>query len=201
MESLKERKRGFEIAVREIEKGANGEVLEIYYWDITHNFIPQRSTSRSAGYDFKCAEDVVIPTIWEGISIRILDTVKGFCSRVIGRSNTKDPDDHKFKPTIVHTGIKVYMQEDEVIKVYNRSSGPVKLGLVLANSVGIVDSDYYGNDGNDGEIMFAFYNFFPWEVKINKGDKIGQGVFSKFLKADWDDCGGERTGGYGSTGR
>jgi len=194
------RNRGFEIAIRNAERGENGEGLKVNYWDIPIKFIPKRSTSRSAGYDFSCAEDVIIPSIWEGISIRILDTVKGFCSRVIGRSNTKDPDGHRFQPITVHTGIKAYMQEDEVLKLYNRSSGPIKTGLVLSNSVGIVDGDYYGNESNDGEIMFAFYNLFPWEVKINKGDKIGQGVFSKFLKADIDVGGGTRTGGYGSTG-
>ena len=41
----------------------------------------------------------------------------------------------------------------------------------------------------------------PFTIKINKGDKIGQGVFAKFLKADDDNETKERTGGFGSTGK
>ena len=93
------------------------------------------------------------------------------------------------------------MADDEVLYLYNRSSNPMKKGLVLANSVGIIDSDYYGNPDNDGHIMFAFYNFMPFSIKISKGEKIGQGIFSKFLKADGDNQNIERTGGFGSTGK
>ena len=50
------------------------------------------------------------------------------------------------------------MGEDEVLILANRSSNPGKKGLILANSIGVIDSDYYGNPDNDGHIMFAFYN-------------------------------------------
>ena len=83
----------------------------------------------------------------------------------------------------------------------NRSSGPAKRGLVLANSVGIVDCDYYGNEDNDGHFMFAFYNFFDHDVEIKKGDAIGQLIFMKYLTADNDNAQGERKGGFGSTGK
>lgn len=101
---------------------------------------------------------------------------------------------------LVPTGIKVQFESDEVLQLYNRSSNPIKRGLMLANSVGIVDSDYYGNPSNDGEIMFAFYNFLDLTVQIKKGEKIGQGVFVKYLTTDNDMTDGERTGGWGSTG-
>ena len=84
--------------------------------------------------------------------------------------------------------------------MYNRSSNPIKRGLVLSNSVGVVDSDYYNNPDNDGHIMFAFYNMTNTIKEIKKGDKIGQGVFGTYLKADNDNAEGERIGGYGSTG-
>ena len=61
-------------------------------------------------------------------------------------------------PTLIPTGIKAYMLDDEVLYLYNRSSNPKKKGLILANSVGVIDKDYYGNPDNDGHIMFAFYN-------------------------------------------
>lgn len=136
--------------------------------------LPERSTARSAGYDIEAAEDTVIPSIW----------------------NMTEK-----KPTLVKTGIKAYMGEDEVLYLYNRSSNPGKKGLVMANSVGVVDSDYYNNPDNEGHIMFAFYNFFTEDTVIKKGDRIGQGVFAKFLKADGDNSTADRTGGFGSTGK
>ena len=69
----------------------------------------------------------------------------------------------------------------------------------VLHSVGIVDSDYYGNSDNDGHIMFAFYNIKDVDVEIKKGDAIGQGIFQKFLAVDNDNAEGERMGGFGST--
>jgi len=102
-------------------------------------------------------------------------------------------------PTLIPTGIKAYMEEDEVLYLYNRSSNPKKKGLVLANSVGVIDSDYYGNEDNDGHIMFAFYNVKDEDVLIKKGEAIGQGVFAKYLVVDGDQAKGMRKGGFGST--
>ena len=102
-------------------------------------------------------------------------------------------------PTLVPTGLKAYMGDDEVLYLYNRSSNPKKKGLILANSVGVVDKDYYGNPDNDGHIMFAFLNIKDEDVIIKKGEAIGQGVFSKYLIVDDDNANGERKGGFGST--
>ena len=102
-------------------------------------------------------------------------------------------------PVLIPTGIKAYMQSDEVLYLYNRSSNPKKKGLVLANSVGVIDSDYYNNSDNDGHIMFAFYNVKDEDVIVKKGEAIGQGVFSKYLLVDDDRTQSKRTGGFGST--
>ena len=102
-------------------------------------------------------------------------------------------------PTFIPTGVKAYMEDDEVLYLYNRSSNPKKKGLVLANSVGVVDSDYYGNPDNDGHIMFAFYNVKDEDILIKKGEAIGQGVFAKYLVVDGDRAKGVRKGGFGST--
>ena len=88
--------------------------------------LPIRKTKYSAGYDIESAEDVTIPSFKKGMA-----------------------------PTLIKTGIKAYMQDDEMLCLYNRSSNPKKKGLILANSVGIVDKDYYGNDDNDGHIMLS----------------------------------------------
>ena len=93
-------------------------------------------------------------------------------------------------PTLVKTGLKAYMQDDEMLLLYNRSSNPKKKGLILANSVGVVDKDYYGNVDNDGHIMFAFYNIKDEDVEIKKGDAIGQAIFQKYLITDDDSAEG-----------
>lgn len=104
------------------------------------------------------------------------------------------------KPTLVKTGIKAYMKEDEVLYIFNRSSNPKKKKLILANSVGVIDGDYYSNEDNDGHIMFAYYNVSDEDVTIKKGEAIGQGVFQKFLKVDEEEeIQNERKGGFGST--
>ena len=132
--------------------------------------LPVRKTKASAGYDIEAAEDTVVPSFKKGIA-----------------------------PTLIPTGVKAYMAEDEVLYLYNRSSNPKKKGLILANSVGVVDSDYYGNPDNDGHIMFAFFNIKDEDITIKKGEAIGQGIFAKYLLTDDDQAIGERTGGFGST--
>lgn len=91
------------------------------------------------------------------------------------------------------------MQDDEVLILANRSSNPKKKGLILANSIGVIDKDYYGNPDNDGHIMFAYYNVKEEDVEIKKGDCIGQAMFQKYLVTDNDAAEGERMGGFGST--
>ena len=139
-------------------------------WEDKNINLPKRSTKYAAGYDVEAAEDTIIPAFKPGV-----------------------------KPTLIPTGLKAYMQDDEMLCLYNRSSNPKKKGLVLANSVGIVDKDYYGNPDNDGHIMYAMWNFKSEDVKIEKGERIGQAIFQKYLIADNDSADGERTGGFGST--
>ena len=86
-----------------------------------------------------------------------------------------------------------------MLLLYNRSSNPGKKGLILANSVGVIDKDYYGNPDNDGHIMFAFFNIKEEDIEIKKGDVVGQAIFQKFLVTDDDVSEGERVGGFGST--
>ena len=102
---------------------------------------------------------------------------------------------------VAWTGVKAYMPEHEVLKIYNRSSNAKKKGIVLSNSVGIIDADYYNNPDNEGEIGFAFLNIREETVVLNKGEKLGQGIFETYNTADNDIHGGSRTGGFGSTGK
>lgn len=113
----------------------------------------------------------------------------------------KDLAKKTFKPVLVPTGVKAYMGEEEVLILANRSSNPLKQNLVLSNGIGVIDSDYYGNEDNDGHIMGQFINFGAKTVLIKKGERIFQGMFQPFLLADNDVAGGKRVGGHGSTGR
>lgn len=99
------------------------------------------------------------------------------------------------------TGLKAYMQEQEVLHIYARSSLAKKKSLILPNAVGIIDSDYYNNADNEGHILILLYNFGEEVVTLQKGERIVQGVFSAFLKADEEGLqGAKRLGGFGSTG-
>lgn len=103
---------------------------------------------------------------------------------------------------MIFTDVKAYMQLDEVLKLYVRSSMGMK-GLFLKNTVGIIDSTYYSNKSNDGNIGMKLVNKGDDIIKINSGERIAQGIFVKFLTVDGDsdDDLEERIGGYGSTGK
>lgn len=131
--------------------------------------LPIRKTKYSAGYDIEAAEDVTIPPFKLGT-----------------------------KPTLIPTGLKAYCGSDEFYMLVNRSSGPKK-GLVMCNSIGIIDADYYENETNDGHFFFQYYNVLDHEIIIKKGECIGQVIFQKYLTIDQDNASGIRTGGIGST--
>lgn len=98
------------------------------------------------------------------------------------------------------TDVKACMNEDEVLMLYVRSSMG-KIPVVIANGTGIIDSSYFSNTSNDGNIGFRLLNLGDEPYVINVGDRIGQGVFSKYLITDDDNASGERTGGFGSSGK
>lgn len=101
---------------------------------------------------------------------------------------------------VVSTGVKVFMNYDEYLAIHIRSGIAFKRKLMLMNSTGIIDSDYYNNEENEGHIMIALYNMGDVAVTIEKGERIAQGIFSKYLLTNEDDATGIRTGGIGSTG-
>lgn len=102
---------------------------------------------------------------------------------------------------LVPTGVKAYMQDGEILYLFDRSSNPRKKGIVLINSVGVIDGDYYNNEANEGHIFAQMKNITNQTVILEVGDRIAQGVFMPYLVADADQAGGPRTGGFGSTGQ
>ncbi len=98
----------------------------------------------------------------------------------------------------IKTGIKAYMLEDEVLEVYIRSSLGIK-GLRIKNTVGIIDSDYYNNPKNEGEIIAFLENSSDEDIVLEKGDRFIQGIFKKYLTVDFEESLEKRVGGFGST--
>lgn len=100
---------------------------------------------------------------------------------------------------LIWTNIKAYMQSDEFLSLHVRSSIGIKKGLRLANITGIIDSDYYSNIDNDGNIGICLFNDTNYEVTIVEGERIAQGIFTKYLISDNCNTEDERQGGIGST--
>jgi len=101
----------------------------------------------------------------------------------------------------IPSGIKACMNPDEVLNMYVRSSLGFKYQVVLANSVGIIDSDFYENPKNEGHIQIKLINLGIQDVVITYGNNICQGVFEKYYITDDDNPRSKiRVGGIGSSG-
>ena len=99
----------------------------------------------------------------------------------------------------IWTDVKAYMQDNECLIINVRSSMGGK--FMLANSQGWVDSDYFSNENNDGNIGVFLKNISDNIITINKGDRIAQGAFFNFLVADNGNTDKIRLGGFGSSGK
>ena len=110
-----------------------------------------------------------------------------------------DVEIKKGEQVLIKTGIKVKLEDDEFLAIFIRSSMGIKKGLNLANQVGIIDSDYFGNIDNDGHIMIAIRNISDNDVSLKKHDRICQGIIMKYLVTDDDKTSSTREGGFGST--
>lgn len=114
------------------------------------------------------------------------------------------PFDFELKPneTIkIASGIKVQLDNDKFLAIVPRSSLGFKYRLQLDNTVGIIDSDYYNNSGNEGHIFIKITNDTNCGkiLKVNKGDAIAQGIILQYFLTDDDDSNSIREGGFGST--
>lgn len=160
--------------------------------------IPTRATANSAGYDFMVSDQILVPSYWN-----LMEDLEDFTAKRIpyGLDSLKNITKQTgLKPTLVPTGIKCKLDPDEYLQISVRSSTPLNNWLILANGVGIIDADYYGNESNDGEIFFQIINLSPVDIILQPGDKIGQGIIMKYNITENDAASGTRTGGFGSTG-
>ena len=170
--------------------------------------MPERKTSGAAGYDMVAAEDVIIPPYYAMCNLMRDNgeyyTEYGKLWTDTGDYITLDKmaqltKTYKAKPTLVSTGMKCKLDKGTYLELAIRSSSPLKYWLILANSVGIIDEDYYNNPDNEGEIFFQIINLSPIPIKIQKGEIIGQGIITPYLLTEDDAAAGIRTGGLGST--
>lgn len=156
---------------------------------------PVRATKGSAGYDLAASKTVVIPSIWN-----ILSTNAGV--QAVSEGNIIEKDKSYVQSTLVPTGVKAYMPENEYLMLVNRSSNAMKNQLALPNGVGIIDADYYNNTKNEGEIFVQLINYGLTDYTIQKGDRIAQGIFMKYETVDEEEViTTSRTGGFGSSGK
>ena len=163
-------------------------------WDLP---MPERKTKYIAGYDFASAEDVVIPSY-----THIVEAFKnGAATNDIISLNdmAKITKGLNLKPTLVPTGMKCHMEDGQFLELSVRSSLPLKHWIIMANSIGIIDADYYNNPDNEGHIYFQVINLSPFDIQLHKGDIIGQGIIKPYLTIEDDNAFGERRGGFGST--
>lgn len=113
------------------------------------------------------------------------------------------PIDITIKPNeiaLIWTDVRAKMENDEVLFLLVRSSMG-KHPVVLSNGTGVIDSDYYDNETTGGNIGFRLHNLGTTDYEIKTGDKIGQGIFIKYLTTDDDNANTERKGGFGSSGK
>ena len=158
--------------------------------------MPVRKTAHSAGYDFEAVKDILIEP-YQHLSSIIMNSSAYEPKTLSEISNITKLN--MAKPTLVSTGMKCKLADNEYLELSIRSSSPLKYWLILANGVGIIDADYYNNSDNEGEIFFQIINLSPFPIMIQKGEIIGQGIIKEY-KLTEDDCAtGLREGGFGST--
>jgi dUTP pyrophosphatase len=101
---------------------------------------------------------------------------------------------------LVPTGLVIETPPGYFLAVVARSSTPIKKGLMVANGVGVVDSDYRGPDD---EVMVEVINVTRGEVIVGRGDRLAQGLFLPVVQAEWEEIAevmAPTRGGVGSTG-
>lgn len=113
------------------------------------------------------------------------------------------PFDFELKPgetMTIPTGIRCKIDDGWFLMCVPRSGLGFKFKMQLYNTIGIIDSDYYGAD-NEGHIMLKIYNDSPEgkTVTVKQGNGMMQGILIPYGITEDDTADAERTGGFGST--
>lgn len=97
------------------------------------------------------------------------------------------------------TGVKCRLEAGRVLLIVPRSSLGINHGLVLSNTIGVIDEDYYNNPGNEGDIHIVLRNTSDTDITLRAGTRIAQGIIMKFGRVEEDCVTEDRIGGIGST--
>lgn len=100
--------------------------------------------------------------------------------------------------TLTFTDVKCELNDNEVLLLFIRSSIGVKKHLMLANGTGVIDSDYYNNAENEGNIGIALHNYGTDTITLDKGERVAQGIILNYIGDG--KVGNIRSGGFGSSG-
>jgi dUTP pyrophosphatase len=143
---------------------------------------PERSTSKSAGYDFKLPFDIDVPenqtiVLPSGIKANLDDLVK--------------PEKNN--------AVRVELNSRVFLALYPRSSLGFNYRFTMPNTIPIIDADYYNNSDNEGHILIAFR--VGKRLALPAGSKFCQGIIQRYFIMEDDNAKGVRTGGIGSTGK
>lgn len=98
--------------------------------------------------------------------------------------------DYTLKPDEIMkipTGVKVIMEDDDVLLLLDRSTMGFKYNVRLCNQVGVIDKDYYNNSNNEGHMWIRIQNEGDKDYVVKKGDLMCQGLFVKYLTTDDED--------------
>lgn len=107
---------------------------------------------------------------------------------------------HQGEIVLIPTGIKCSLNENDVLLIVDRSSLGFKYNIRLVNQVGVIDSDYYNNEDNEGHIFIKLQNEGTKDYHIEIGSRIAQGIIINYQKVDDENnLNSKRKGGIGST--
>lgn len=165
--------------------------------------LPVRATRTSAGYDFFLKEDIHIPKVSLAYvgkeSIDDSDNLLQTLAKII-----KNPEDNfqvNIHQKLTWTDVSVELDDDKYLQLVVRSSVGSKLGIMLSNTVGVIDSDYFGNKQTGGNIGISLRNLSNEDLNLKKGERIAQGIICTYDKQENDVTETEREGGFGSSGK
>ena len=170
MEGIKFEKVSFEQFEKDCKKIGywDDEEIKEAYDDLK---LPKRGTTGSAGYDFVTPFEFSLSKYSQLLEDRIIT---------------------------IPTGIRVKMPQGKALILMPRSGLGFKSGMTLANTLGLIDSDYYHSD-NEGHIMAKFVVGFK-ETHVEQFERVMQGIFIDYYTTEDDDANATRNGGFGSTG-
>lgn len=98
---------------------------------------------------------------------------------------------------VIDTGIRAKIADGWVLIIFPRSGSGFKFGVRLANTAGVIDSDYFNAD-NEGHIKIKLVGGTK-KYTVRAGDAFAQGIFLPYGITEDDNCVSERRGGFGST--